>query len=158
MVARLCPPSFSGMVLLPSCSIRPEEPEGCLLKVENNRGWRTQASLFSFCGNSGHQVTVVLGGAGGTFCSSPLVHTSSPTVRMAAGLVDQEDWGPREFSPSSSLLCPPLVIELLHVRVSTFQLHLGIAPLYHPLYSAPSQARLGLYRCQSHGCRHCCPR
>lgn len=57
--------------LFSSCSIRPEEPGGCLLKVENNRGWRTRASLFSSCDNSGNQVTVVLGGAGGTLLATP---------------------------------------------------------------------------------------
>lgn len=47
------------MVWLPrlfssSCSIPPQKPEGCLLKVENNRRQRTQVSLSSFCDNSGN--------------------------------------------------------------------------------------------------------
>lgn len=66
----MCLPSLSGMVTLPgmfasSHPVSPQKPEGCLLKVENKRRQRMQASLPSPCDNSGNQVTVLLGNPGG---------------------------------------------------------------------------------------------
>lgn len=85
-MARLCLPSLSGMGMLPrllfSCSILPHKPEGCSLKVENNRRQRTQVSLYSFCDNSGSQMTVMLGGTGGTWLAYPFSSTVGRVARL----------------------------------------------------------------------------